>query len=890
MLTTSDLRCEYTSNPLGIDAARPRLSWILTDDRRNQQQQAYQVLAASTPEHLDGNIADLWDSGIVQSSAALIEYDGPALSSGQRVWWKVRAWDGDGQSGPFSEPAWFEMGLLHLDDWRADWIGYPGAWPGKALYFRRDFPVEKPILRARVYMVGLGWSELSVNGQKVNDRVLDPPQTNYSKRVLYSTDAVEDFLRPGKNTIAVVCGNGWYGTIRLLLQLNITFTDGSQETIVTQTYDPEPWLVSTGPIQENSIYDGEVYDARLENAGWDTPDQAPQNNLMAACADGPSGKRLAAALEPIRVVDTLLPQAVTQPQPSVYVIDLGQNIAGWVRLRVRGERGTRVSLRFAEMLYPDGTINQENLRNARAEDVYILKGVGDETWEPRFTYHGFRYIQVSGYPGEFTHESVVGRVVRSAVESSGQFECSSTLLNRIQQMVHWTEAGNLHSLPTDCPQRDERMGWLNDMAARAEEAVYNFDLARLLSKWVADIHDEQDPATGAITDTAPFRWGRRPADPVSVCYLLIPWLLYTHYGDTHTMAAHYGGMKAWVDYLTTRSTEHIVEYSYYGDWAPPIAFGVQGSQGSSAVSNDTPGPLVSTACYAYSAVLLARMAAVLGSKAEAQHYSGLAARITERFNACFYRESSGGYGSNNQSSNAIAAYMGLAPAEHQARLAANLAENVIHLYNGHLTTGNICTKYLLESLTALGQADVAYRIAMQETYPSWGYMLANGATTLWERWEKATGRGMNSHNHPMLGSISAWFYRTVAGIQADSEGPGFTRFDIRPAITRDLSFAHASLKTMRGVIQSTWRIEDDSLRMHVRVPVGSRARVFLPYTAGGELREGNRLLMDPKGLTGEQIDGLEIQREDDNLVIQVGSGDYHFQSTVPKSWPSTAAT
>jgi alpha-L-rhamnosidase len=882
MMIASDLRCEYAHNPLGIDATRPRLSWVLSAARRNQQQQAYQVLAASSPEQLAAATPDLWDSGIVPSADTLVEYGGPLLESRRRVWWKVRAWNRDGQAGPFSEPAWFEMALLHPGDWRADWIGYPGAWPGKALYFCRDFQIEKPVERARVYMVGLGWSELYVNGQKANDRVLDPPQSNYARRVLYSTDAVENLLRAGSNTIGVVCGNGWYGTIRLLLQMEITYTDGARDTIVSETMHPAPWLVSTGPVLENSVYDGEVYDARLEDPGWASPERAPKNRLVAACADGPGGRRGAACLEPIRVVETLTAKAITQPQPGVYVVDLGQNIAGWALLRVRGEGGTRISLRFAETLYPDGSINQENLRNACAEDVYILKGAEEETWEPRFTYHGFRYIQVTGYPGPLTAEAVVGRVVRTAAEVTGQFECSSPLLNRIQDMVRWTEAGNLHSLPTDCPQRDERMGWLNDMAARSEEAVYNFDLVRLLSKWVADIHDEQDPATGAITDTAPFRWGRRPADPVSVCYLLIPWLLYVHYGDTHTMAEHFEGMRAWVDYLTSRAEDHIVTYSYYGDWAPPITFGLQGSQGSSAFSKDTPGALVSTACYAYSAALLARMAAVLGRQAEASHYETLAGYINQRFNACFFCEASGGYGINNQSSNAIALYMGLVPAERRTRVADNLAANVLELNDGHLTTGNICTKYLLEALTAQGRASVALRIAQQESYPSWGYMLANGATTLWERWEKATGGGMNSHNHPMLGSVSAWFYRALAGIQAAPEGPGFACFELRPQIDGGLTYARAVLKTVRGTIRSAWRIEGKVLYLSLSVPVGSQARLYLPQPPGARLAEGERLLWANETPLGDGLDGLELRRKGEYLVIGLGSGDYEFQTTRPK--------
>ncbi|RPJ37112.1 MAG: hypothetical protein EHM21_18420, partial [Chloroflexi bacterium] len=499
--------------------------------------------------------------------------------SGQRCWWKTRTWDSEGRPGPFSEPAWFEMGLLSPSDWQANWIGFPGAWPGKALYFRCDFQLEKAVRRARIYMVGLGWSELWLNGQRVNDRVLDPPQSNYTRRVLYSTDAVEDKLRPGDNTIGVVCGNGWYGTARLLLQMNVEYQDGATVTISSKGSHWERWLVSSGPVRENSVFDGEVYDARLEDTGWCMPGSPGGNWLAASNAEGPGSRLAAAALEPIRVVDTLRAKAITQPRPGVYVFDLGQNIAGWARLRVRGTEGQRVSLRFAESLYPDGTINQENLRGALAEDVYILKGQGEETWEPRFTYHGFRYIQVEGYPGSPTAEEVEGRVVRSAVESCGEFSCSSELFNRIHKMIRQTEAANLHSLPTDCPQRDERMGWLNDMAARTEEALYNFNLARLLSKWTADIEDEQDPNTGAITDTAPFRWGRRPADPVSVCYLLIPWLLYVHFGDTHTMAGRYAGMKAWVDFLTSRADDGIVEYSYYGDWAPPVRYGLDGSMG-----------------------------------------------------------------------------------------------------------------------------------------------------------------------------------------------------------------------------------------------------------------------------------------------------------------------
>ncbi len=355
MLELSELRCEYAVNPLGIDAACPRLSWVAKAAGRGQRQSAFQVLAASTPENLERGVADLWDSGKVKSDAFLVEYSGRPPGSGDRCWWMVRAWDSEGLPGPYSEAAWFEMGLLSPADWQANWIGFPGAWPGKALYFRRDFVLNKPVRQARIYMVGLGWSELRVNGRRVNDRVLDPPQSVYSKRVLYSTDAVEEFLRSGNNSIGVICGNGWYGAARLLLQMNIEFEDGTTTQIFSGSRIHESWSVSTGPVQENSVYDGELYDARLENPDWDSPLVRPTSSLWAGEADGPAGKRVAAALEPIRVVETRAAQQVSQPKPGIYVFDLGQNIAGWARLRVRGQAGTRVSMKYAETLLLDGT-------------------------------------------------------------------------------------------------------------------------------------------------------------------------------------------------------------------------------------------------------------------------------------------------------------------------------------------------------------------------------------------------------------------------------------------------------------------------------------------------------------------------------------------------------
>ncbi len=621
--------------------------------------------------------------------------------------------------------------------------------------------------------------------------------------------------------------------------------------------------------------------------GWKTPSGTipmprRREGLVAGCADSPGGKLVAAALEPIQVVATRRAEKILQPRPGTYVFDMGQNLAGWSRLRVRGPAGGRVLLRFAETIHPDGTVNQENLRTAKATDTYILKGGGEECWEPRFTYHGFRYVQVEGYPGVPTADDVVARVVRSAVAPAGSFASSSELLNRIDRMVRWTEASNLHGAPTDCPQRDERMGWLNDLAARSEEAIYNFDMARLFAKWVDDIADAQDPRTGAITDTAPFRWGRRPADPVSVCYLQIPWLLYVHYGDIYTLRKHYGGMRAWVDFLTGCAQDGIIPYSYYGDWAPPVHLGISGSLGSSAVSRDTPGALVSTACYAFSLDLLSRIAGVLQRGAECAAYRALAEQTRQAYHRRFWDEEVGGYGSNNQSCNAISLYMDMVPPQCRPRVVANLVRDVVERRDCHLTTGNICTKYLLEVLTAAGHGDVAYSIANQETYPSWGYMLANGATTLWERWELATGSGMNSHNHPMLGSVGSWLYRAIGGIRADEEGPGFAAFEVRPHVDPRLQHAHCTLKTMRGEVHAAWQIDDGGLQLTVRVPVGSTARVCLPAPLGELLLESNLVVWEEEQAVTPTGGIQTIVREDGVLVCTVGSGAYHFAAALPE--------
>ncbi|MDR0849647.1 MAG: glycoside hydrolase family 78 protein [Propionibacteriaceae bacterium] len=833
MFTVTNLRCEFAERPLGLGTARPRFSWEALTSEPERTVAGYQILVATSVDKLANDIGDLWDSGQQDMPLApLIEYAGAALHSRQRPWWKVRLWDDRGRPGPYSEPDWFEIALLDSADWRADWLGHAGSSSRGALYLRRPFVLADKPIRARLYVTGLGWYEAHLNGAKVGSRVLDPAPTDTSVRVPYSTFDVTDLLHEGDNVLGAILGHGWAGSHKLLAQLEISLADGSDVVVATGNHLNTPgWMAYLGPIVDDSIYDGQTYDSRLENPGWADGGldfvAAPMRELFhAMVVDAPGGSVEAQPQEPIEVVETRAPVAITAPRPGLFVVDTGQNLAGWVRLAADGPRGTQVTLRYAESLHADGTVDQENLRSAQAQDTFILAGRGRQVWEPTFTYHGFRYVEIEGYPGELRASDVDVQVVRSAMSFRGHFTCDNDLVNAISEAVRWTEASNVHGVPTDCPQRNERMGWLNDLAARSEELVHTFDTSRFLPKWVQDIADIQD-SVGAITDTAPYHFGARPADPVSVCYALIPWLMITHHGDLRTAATHFDGIRRWYDYLTSRATGRIVSYSYYGDWAPPEGESLECDDGVSAIAANTPGALISTAHYYLTALLLQRMAQALGRDEDAKQLAADAAAIKAAFHAEFYRGPGIGYGSGNQACNAIALYLNLVPTNNVADTVAALVAD-IRAHDTHLTTGNLCTKYILETLVDHGHADLALELVTQTTYPSWGYMLSNGATTIWERWEHATGGGMNSHNHPMYASVGAWFYRRLAGIQVPDDAIGMSRVIIRPALELSLSHACAELSTVRGTLRSAWNRVDDKVSLTIQVPVGIEAELCLP--------------------------------------------------------------
>jgi alpha-L-rhamnosidase len=843
-----DLRVEYLTDPMGVDVAQPRFSWKLEHPERGQQQTAYQVLVSLEPAVGSG---EMWDSGrVISPDSAHVVYAGKPLLGGRTYYWKVRWWDKEGRASAYSRVARFHTGLLAASEWRGKWITGGGQ-------LRREFRLAGQPARAYAYISGLGYYELRINGRKVGNHVLDPGWTTYDKRVLYSTYDVTPYLRAGDNAVGVMLGHGWYGSRAVLLQMNIELEGGSRAEVVSDA----TWKVHPGPIVSDSIYHGETYDARLETPGWDQPGFDEAGWKAASLADPPKGVLSAQMMPPIRVVDTIVPLRVTNPRPGMWVYDMGQNFSGWVRLKVRGPRGTAVKLRHAELLYEDGTINVENLRRARATDVYILRGDAEaETYEPRFTYHGFRYVELTGYPGTPPPDAVHGRVVHTDVRPTGGFSCSNDVINRIQRLIYWGIKTNLHSVPTDCNQRDERMGWMADAHLYAETAMLNFDMPAFYTNFLRNIRDIQGE-DGTVTDTVPHKWGQRPADPAwGSAYPLIAWYMYQYYGDRRILEEHYGGIKAWADFLHSKAEDGIVSYFYYGDWV---------------AVRKTPGNLVSTFYYYWSTDLVARVAELLGRKEEAAVYRKRAQTIAEAFHRKFYNLETRSYANGTQTANLLPLFLDIAPKEVRGAVWSNLVNDIVYENNTHLTTGIIGTKYLMPLLTRMNRSDLAYELASQTTYPSWGYMVENGATTLWELWQNKTGPSMNSHNHPMFGSVGQWFYNALAGIHG---APGFAQIRIEPQVVRDLRWASGSFETLRGLVACSWRRTEEGLRLEVAIPVGSQAEVYIPKLGmeSAEVFESDRLIWDGQSYRPGAAGVTGVRQTERAIICATGSGRFAF--------------
>jgi alpha-L-rhamnosidase len=707
-LNLERLRCEDLRQPEGIAAAQPRLSWVLSPGSRSargERQSAYQVLVSSSPEKLAANQGDLWDSGRVASDESIrVGYVGSPLVSGQQCFWKARAWDADGKPGPWSAAADWSMGLLAPSDWHARWIGLDEAGPDRAQaadrrlparWLRKEFAVEKKVRRATVYYSGLGLSELYLNGRRVGDEELSPGLTEYTRRVFYVTHEVGPGLRPGANALGVVLGNGFYfnprgkvfcasrsfGFPKLLLQMRIEYEDGSTSTVVSDG----TWKLTTeGPIRANNEFDGEEYDARLELGSWSLPGyddakwQPPQlvsaASGAAANEQGPSlhSNLCPQMIEPIRVTQTLKPVAVTEPAPGTYIFDLGQNMVGRCRLHVSGPRGTAVTLRHAETLKPDGTLYMANLRSVKATDIYILKGQGSEVYEPRFTYHGFRYVEVSGYPGKPPLSALAGRVVHDDLESAGEFSCSEPLLNHIYRNIVWGVSDNYRSIPTDCPQRDERLGWLGDRSVESKGETYLFDVAALYRKWLQDMADSQKES-GSMPDLCP---AYRPVYSDNVTWpstsVMVPSALLDQYGDLSVVEEHYASARKWMEYMGRFVTNGIIARDAYGDWCvPPEDPKLIHSKDPKRKTN---GSLLATAYFYKDAQLMAEYARQLGRADDAAHFTELAETLKTAFNTRFLHD--GQYDNGSQTSCVLPLSFGLVPKDAREQVFAHLLDKI----------------------------------------------------------------------------------------------------------------------------------------------------------------------------------------------------------------------
>jgi alpha-L-rhamnosidase len=874
------LSVEYLNNPIGIDIKKPRLSWIIKSNEYDIQQTAYQILVSSSPEKLNEAVADIWNTGKVNSeNSVLVPYNGDPLLPGKRYYWKVKVWDDKGHKSESNEKSFWEMGLLTKEDWKGKWISAPKVWDwqkfkiqrgmlireGKvqdsvyAPQFRKSFNVTKKIAQARLYISGIGFNVIYLNGEKISKHIMDQAFTRYDKTVLYSTFDITDRLHSGKNALGIVLGNGWYNTITedvwgfdkaswktdpaVIAQLEIVFEDGTRQMIASD----ENWKVAPGGIFFNSIRQGEFYDARQETPGWNKEVYNDQQWYQSIVVNGPLGKLKAQMIQSVEITDTIIPEKITEPKKGVYVFDLGKNIAGFGQLRIEAPAGTEIKLRYSERLHKDGTVDQQDVAQHVAgglveTDKYICKGGGIETWHPSFVYYGFQYIEVSGLPSKPNKETITGMRIHTAFESAGSFQSSNKLFNKIQQNALSSYQSNFMGYPTDCPQR-EKNGWTGDAHLAAEMGLYNFKAENGYTKWLGDIADEQRP-TGELAAIVPtagwgYFWGNGPAWDNAM--VLIPWYLYQYSGDQRILEQMYPHIKNYVDYLSGKSEDYIMKIGL-GDWAP--------------AKTKTPPEVTSTAYYYVDAILLSKMAELFGYSEDQKKYASLAAKIRDAFNKQYYH-GNGVYDQGSQTSLACALYQGLSDDVDKTTEALVTA---VRQNDNHLDCGILGTKYLLHALSDNGHSDLAYKIVNQHSFPSWGYWVDQGATTLWEQWN-----GTESLNHIMFGDVSAWFYKDLAGISPDDSLPGFKRILFRPYFSPDLQWVKASHESMYGEVDASWTRKGNNIYYHVTIPPNTTGEIILP--------KNRKVLVDNKLLSlSEKV--KHIYEKENETKFLLGSGSY----------------
>jgi len=876
-IKVADLRCEYLIDPLGIDVHSPRLSWKIVSEEQNLEQTAYEIRIGFSTKELKHSKPE-WQSGKVTSNQSVnVVYPGPELQSMQRVYWQVRVWDNKNGSSEWSEPAFFETGILNPDLWNASWITVKdeingsGKWPPQ--YYRKEFEIKKKVQSARIYVTSLGLYQLFLNGEKVGDQYFTPGWTSYHKRLQYQTYDVTDKLN-NKNVFGVILADGWfrgkigyimphsyYGNqLGVLLQLNIKYDDGSEETVTTDT----SWKFNGGPILQSNIYDGETYDARLEMKNWCQPDFDYRGWKNSALLDYPKNKLIASMGLPVKKIQKIDPVKIIYTPKGETVLDMGQNMVGWLRIKVSGKEGDTIKIRFAEVLDKEGNFYTENLRSALATNTYILNKDSVQIYEPYFTFFGFRYVKLEGINRPVNIHDFTGVVVHSDMEPTGYFSCSDTLINQLQLNIRWGQKDNFLDVPTDCPQRDERLGWTGDAQVFSMTAAFNFDVAAFYTKWAKDIAADQLP-NGKVTDVVPdVLEGDGGSTAWADVAIVIPWTVYRVYGDNRILEKQYSSMKAWVDYMTTRAGDDYLwnEDNHYGDH---LAFGSNRNDYKGAT---TEKDLIATAYYYYSTTILSRVAKILDKKEDYIRYEELAPKIKKAFDEEFITNN-GRLVSHTQTAYALALSFGLVPDNLIQKAASYLANDVNEF--GHLTTGFVGTPLLCSTLSGIGRDDLAFMLLTRKEYPSWLYPITMGATTIWERWDGIKPDGtfqdpvMNSFNHYAYGAIGEWLYSYVAGILVDENNPGYKHFFLQPHVGGGLTNVNSTFESMYGKIESNWKLDQDRMVYSCTIPPNSSATVCFENVNISDIS-----ITDNKGKS------LQVTSSNENgeLKIELGSGMY----------------
>lgn len=847
------ITCEYKKDPIGVDSPHPRLSWKISADSKDVLQTAYEIRVASDAKGLQGkNI--YWNSGKIGNGASVhIPYNGKELKSGERYFWQVRIWDNKGNVSPWSEVNFWEMGLLLVGDWKAKWIQSSQVTPKETVpspLFRKTFSLKTKVKKARLYVSSYGLYDAYINGKRLGNAYFTPGWTSFHKQLQYQIYDVSTQLISGNNAIGVMLGDGWYrGNLMggrnfygkepaLLAQLLVEYENGEKEVIATD----ESWSMSAnGPIRSADIYNGETYDARKEIANWSNADFNSEGwNKVLVNSEFPLNNLIISSAPPVTAHERIKPIKVITTPKGEKVIDFGQNLVGWVNFTVNGKAGDSLTITHAEVLDKEGNFYTENLRTAKQQLTYIFSGKGEETYHPHFSFQGFRYIKIEGAKEKITADNIEAVVLHSDMAPTGIFKTSNALINQLQHNIQWGQKGNFLDVPTDCPQRDERLGWTGDAQAFFNTAAYNMDVAGFFIKWLKDLKADQF-SNGAIPHVIPYYWEGEQGGSAgwADASTIIPWDFYQVYGDRKILADQYESMAKWVQFMTNNSTNNLWDKGWhFGDWLFYIPD--DDRDGKAAITDKY---LIAQTFYAHSVQLMINTSKVLGKQEDVLKYESL----LEKIKAAFLNEfvtPSGRLVSSSQTAYVLALNFDMLPENRRAQAAKRLVEN-IESYDYHLTTGFLGTPYLCHVLSRFGYEDVAYKLLMQETYPSWLYPVKKGATTIWERWDGIKPDGtfqnkeMNSFNHYAYGAIGDWMYKNIAGIQPIEEFPGYKQFMIAPKPGGGITNAEASFESVYGKISAAWQIQNNVMQLTVEVPPNTKAKVVFPNAVSGTVKQEN---------------------------------------------------